>query len=71
MADNMFLKNFLKVRADEGNKALKKKEAQEVIEMEKASGTATTYLTIIEDRPSKPTVLDYFRARIAELEEED
>jgi len=71
MGDNMFLKNFLKIRASEGSKALKKKEAEEVIELEKESGTATTYRTIIEDRPPKPVVLDYFRARIAELEEEE
>jgi len=68
MGDNMFLKNFVKMRTAEAKKEVDKKPTN-LIDMEELVGPS--YLTIIEDKPVKSVVLEYFRKRISELEAED
>ena len=68
--DNMFLKNFMKMRnAQDASSKPKKEVPSSLIDMEEVTGPS--YMKIIEEKPPKPVVLEYLRKRIEELEEED
>jgi hypothetical protein len=67
MSDNMFLKNFMKMRT--ASAPPKKEVPANLIDMEEITGPS--YWTIIEEKPAKSVVLEYLRKRISELEEED
>jgi hypothetical protein len=69
MSDNMFLKNFMKMRTATAPPAGKKEVPANLIDMEEITGP--TYMTIIEEKPAKSVVLEYLRKRITELEDED
>ena len=67
MSDNMFLKNFMKMRT--ATAPIKKEVPANLIDMEEITGPS--YWTIIEEKPAKSVVLEYLRKRIAELEDEE
>jgi len=65
--DNRFLNQFLKGRqalANDMQSASKPKK-------DTPAPKGVSMATIIEDKPSKSVVLDYFRKRIEELEDSD
>lgn len=64
--DNRFLANFLK-----GRQALANDVASKPSKASTPPKTTISVATIIEDKPPKSKVMEYFRQRIAALEDSD
>jgi hypothetical protein len=64
--DNRFLSNFLKMRSSLANDSASKPSRADA-----PRKTAVSINTIIEDKPPKSKVLEYFRKRIEEIEDSD
>jgi hypothetical protein len=66
--DNRFLNNFLKGRQSLANDM---ESASKPSKAGKPPKTTISVATIIEDKPPKSKVMEYFRKRIEELEDSD
>ena len=64
--DNRFLNSFLKMRSSLANDSASKPSTADA-----PRKAGITINTIIEDKPPKSKVLEYFRKRIEEIEDSD
>lgn len=69
--ENAFLMSFVKKRAEESSSSGSVSKAAPKGGAGESVSHGPTIATIIEEKPSKSRVLEYFRQRIAELEAED
>jgi len=70
--DNNFLRQFLQSRVSADPKANTSKTVRNGVKhMPEPTGTAVSIQTIIEDLPDKKVVLEYFKQRIQNIEDNE